>query len=118
MKNPTVERRAHARFPKTIDFQGTSPETGTTAQMVASDLSLGGVYCTSTADYPEMTRLSVSMTLPDGEGPSSTLDLDAVVVRRKKLNSSTGRPRFELALFFPQLDDDQRERIARFLAQN
>lgn len=116
MKNPTAERRAHARFPKTVSLEGTAPESGDLARMVASDLSLGGLYCTSTSDYPELTRLAVRMNLEDN-GASHPLDIDAVVVRRKELNSSTGKPRFELALFFPSLDDDQRERIARFLGQ-
>jgi hypothetical protein len=117
LKNPTAERRAHARFPKTVNLEGTAPTSGDTARMVASDLSLGGLYCTSTSDYPEMTRLAVRMDLDDN-GESDALDIEAVVVRRKELNSSTGKPRYELALFFPSLDDVQRERIARFLGQH
>jgi hypothetical protein len=117
LKNPTAERRAHARFPKTVNLEGIAAESGDTARLVASDLSLGGLYCTSTSDYPEMTRLAVRMDL-DGDGADQPLDVEAVVVRRKKLNSSTGKPRYELALFFPQLDDNQRERIARFLGQH
>ena len=118
MKKVTVERRAHARFPKTVDLEGKSPDTGATARMVASDLSLGVLYCTSAADYPEMTRLSVRMALPNGDRSNGNVDVEAVVVRRKELNSSSGTPRYELALFFPRLDDVQRERIARFLAEN
>ena len=105
MKNPTAERRAHARFPKTVDLEGTAAESGTTARMVASDLSLGGLYCTSTSDYPEMTRLSVRLNLP-GEGErNGPLQLDAVVVREQKLDSSTGNSRYELALFFMGMTD-------------
>jgi hypothetical protein len=52
--------------------------------------------------------------LPDGQ--ADPLDLDAVVVRRKEVNgSATGRPRFELALFFHALTEAQRNRLASFL---
>jgi len=38
------------------------------------------------------------------------------VVRRKEMNgAATGRPRFELALFFHALTDAQRSRLASFL---
>lgn len=114
MSKSQAERRSHARFQRTIDLEG---QAGTTvARMVASDLSLGGVYCASSHDFPEMTRLAVRMVLPNGtEG--EPVDVEAVVVRRKKLKSPTGsNSRFELALFFTQVDDVGRERLARFLA--
>jgi hypothetical protein len=87
--------------------------------MVASDLSLGGLYCSSAADFPEMTRLAVRLLLPSNGArgaDADPLDLEAVVVRRKKLPSSAGTPRVELALFFTSMSDLQRERIAKYLA--
>ena len=85
------------------------------ARMVASNLSTGGLYCTSNADFAEMTRLSVRLLLPTVNGDSDPIDVDAVVVRRREVESSTGDPRFELALFFPTIDDTSKERISRFL---
>jgi c-di-GMP-binding flagellar brake protein YcgR len=115
-----VERRAHARFSKSFDIEGSSAEDAAVARMVASDLSLGGLYCTSTVDYPEMTRLAVRLMLPDSDSPApggDAFDIEAVVVRRKKLRSSTGNSKYELGLFFQRMTDEQRERIARFLAE-
>ena len=86
---------------------GRSRLTGT----FASDLSLGGLYCTSTTLFPEMTRLSVRLLLPDfgdeaaGQEP---LDVEAVVVRGQRLPSSTGSSRYELALFFTSTSSSKR----------
>lgn len=114
MSESTDERRAHARYKRAFDLDGSPTAGGASARMVASDLSLGGLYCTSYDDFPEMTRLSVRLQLDLQPAP---LNVEAIVVRRTKINSRGGRPRFELALFFPRLTDDQRDRIARFLAR-
>jgi len=113
----TVERRSHARFPHQFEIEGPQDSTGTVARMVASDLSLGGLHCSSSQDYPEMTRVAVRLMLPNG-GRVDTLDVEAVVVRRMELASSSGAKRFELGLFFTGLSDDARARLARFLARN
>jgi PilZ domain-containing protein len=81
--------------------------------MTASDLSLGGLYCSSTRDYPEMTRLAVRLRLPS----DAPIDVEAVVVRRERRASVTGEGRYELALFFTGMSDGARETLARFLAQ-
>jgi hypothetical protein len=84
--------------------------------MVASDLSMGGLHCSSSHDYPEMTRLAVRLQLPDGNR-TETLDVEAVVVRRTELAAAAGASRFELGLFFTGMTDDAKARLARFLAR-
>lgn len=79
--------------------------------MIGSNLSIGGLYCTSDADFPEMTRLAVRLALPGVDA----LDVSAVVVRRKK--ASSGSRGFELALLFTSVTTLQRERLTRFLSQ-
>jgi hypothetical protein len=112
----TVERRTSPRKTRSFEVQGRA-DAGELARMTARDLSLGGLYCTSSADFAEMTRLAITLMLPDGRsGEPHPLDLQAVVVRRKEMNgAATGRPRFELALFFHALTDAQRSRLASFL---
>ena len=117
MTPPTAERRSHARFSRQFEIEGQQAGHGAHARMVASDLSLGGLHCSSSQDYPEMTRLAVRLMLPNGSRVEA-LDVEAVVVRRTKLPSASGAPRFELGLFFSGLSDDVRERLARFLARN
>lgn len=120
MGKSTVERRAHARFPRKFELEGTESGNGEIARMIASDLSLGGLYCYSATDYPEMTRLAVRLMLPahrsGGSNPLDKVDLEAIVVRRRKARSAAGDGRFELALFFTSMSDGAREKIARFLA--
>lgn len=117
MTPTTVERRSHARFSHSIEIEGPPDGQGTVARMVASDLSMGGLHCSSSHDYPEMTRLAVRLQLPNGSH-AETLDVQAVVVRRMELASSSGAARFELGLFFTGMSDDAKERLARFLARN
>ena len=117
MSDSNVERRAHPRIQTRFDLQG-GPGTGeTTARMVANNLSLGGLCCTSTDDFPEMTRLAVRLMLPlNGETRSEPVEIEAVVVRRRELNgSSSGDPRFELSLFFTEVDDDVRSRLDAYI---
>jgi len=113
------ERRAHPRIPTRLELQATPDEGGVVARMVAENLSVGGLYCTSTADFAEMTRVAVRLMLPiDSNGHSSVhpLDLEAVVVRREPLPAGTnGKDRFKLALLFTHMDDAVREQIVSYL---
>lgn len=107
------ERRAHPRHEASLELQGTSAKGDVVARMVASNLSIGGLYCTSTTDFPEMTRLAVRLLLARN-GAVKPVDAEAVVVRREEV-ASLGEPRYELALFFTSIDAAAREEVARFL---
>ncbi len=118
MSKVPVERRSHPRRARSFELRGLADDGLEVARMTASDLSLGGLYCTSTADFPEMTRLRVRLLLPAGRGVGQMdeLDLSAVVVRRTEIaNGCCGSSRYRLALFFPSLDESQRSRLTRFL---
>ena len=118
MSTSGADRRAHHRIDTTVELQGTPEEGGVVARMVTSNVSAGGLYCTSTADFPEMTRLAVRLMLPvdrNGSGETRALDLEAVVVRREKVSSQTGETRFRLGLFFTSVDDDARRHLTQFV---
>ena len=118
MSRQAAERRAHQRVDTTVQVQGTSQEGGVVARMVANNLSLGGLYCTSSADFPEMTRLAVRLMLPLGEGEPpelEPLEVEAVVVRREERIAASGEPSYELALFFTGMDETARQRLASFV---
>jgi len=120
LSRSNADRRAHQRVDTTLEVQGTPEAGGVVARMVASNLSAGGLYCTSTADFAEMTRLAVRLILPDGgdkPGDAQPVDVEAVVVRREELRSTNGDPRYRLALFFTKVDDDARKRLAGFVDQ-
>ena len=111
------ERREHTRHTATIDLKGSSAPDGVVARMISRNLSLGGLYCTSTVDFPEMTRLAVQLMLPDAEsgGAVTPLKLVAVVVRREEIPAVNGDQRYDLALYFTNVDDTARTRLRTFL---
>lgn len=117
MDRKVAERRANPRTRAVFDLEGISDDRGVVVRMQAADLSMSGLRCTSTSDFEEMTRLAVRLDLPlDGGDRTEPVDVQAVVVRRQEVPSATQNgPRFELALFFTAIEDDARERIARFL---
>ena len=114
----TDERRAHTRYAAEIQVQGTPEDGGVVARMISSNLSEGGLACVSTANFAEMTRLAVRLMLPlDGCSKDfAPLDVEAVVVRSEEIGSATGAQRFELALFFTQMEEEAKEQIRQFLA--
>ena len=111
------ERRVHERHVISVNLQGTPEQGGIVARMIASNLSLGGLYCTSTTDFPEMTRLAVRLMLPmnHSDTASEPVDLEAVVVRREKARSSNGQPRYDIALYFTNVDPSTRDQLKRYL---
>ena len=117
MSREVAERRVNPRFPAVFELDGVPTDGGVVARMQASDISLGGLRCLSTTDFPEMTKLAVRLELPhERDGRTEPLDVQAVVVRSREIASNTNVvQRYELALFFTGLEDGTRERIARFL---
>jgi hypothetical protein len=116
-----TERRAHQRIETNVALHGAPDEGGVVARMTASNLSLGGLQCTSASGFPEMTRLAVRMMLPtpgSDDDETEPLDLEAVVVRCEEVNDSCcGNARFRLALFFTGLEDPARDRLAEFIGE-
>lgn len=109
------DRRAAPRHDVELELQGSADDGAVVARMTVSNVSLGGLYCTSTQDFPEMTRLAVRMVLPHGTTPTP-MDVEAVVVRREVVVSPTGNgPRYHLALFFTRIDDGHKSVLADYL---
>ncbi len=117
MRESSSERRTHPRFDTSLQLQGMPEEGDVVARMHATNLSLGGLYCTSTRDIAEMTRLGVRLMLPNGNGEASPVDLEAVVVRRRELSAgcADGADRYELALYFTNVAPEARERLSSYL---
>jgi c-di-GMP-binding flagellar brake protein YcgR len=117
LSQPPTERRAHPRHAAELTLDASVEEGGVVARMITRDLSLGGVYCTSRADFPEMTRLAVRLMVPTGNnGDTRGLEIEAVVVRRREiLEGNGGEPRYELGLYFTRMDDEARAEISRLI---
>ncbi|HXV74849.1 MAG TPA: PilZ domain-containing protein [Candidatus Polarisedimenticolaceae bacterium] len=112
------DRRRHPRVETRIQVNGSPEDGAVVARMVTDNLSLAGLQCTSSADFPEMTRLAVRLMLPPIRGGGNEVepvDVEAVVVRRTDLAASSGDARYRLALFFTRIDDRSKERLVSFL---
>lgn len=112
------ERRAHPRYCAELEVHGEGAG-GVEATMVTENLSMGGVYCTSPVDFPEMTRLAIRLPLPANpdSNKQEVLRIGAVVVRREEVSSGNCRPNYMLALLFTEMDEETGEILARFLAR-
>lgn len=118
MTESSDDRRNHPRYSTSLELQGTPQEGGVVARMVADNLSVGGLYCTSTVDFPEMTRLAVRLMLPIRRNDvtvTESVEIEAVVVRREALVGGNGDPRFKLGLFFTDLEAHAKESLTRYL---
>ena len=106
-------RRSHERVAAKLPIEAS--HGGHRVEIEAANICEGGAYCRCDAPIGLMTVLQVSLDLQmngygDGEGPIVT---DAIVVRCEPNLANRGL--YNLALFFPHLDQDSRDRIARFV---
>lgn len=119
MSKSGSERRVHRRVDARFKIQGSPEPGGVVARMVANNLSMAGLHCTSSADFPELTRLAVRLMLPVNGAPRAheqAVDVEAVVVRREETApSNAGDTRFQLALFFTKVDDTAKRCLASFI---
>ena len=82
------------------------------------NLSLAGVGCTSRQDLAEMTKVAVVLELPVDPANAEDrlrMDLQGVVVRCRPLRRGAARRKYELAIYFPELSEEQREQLTTFI---
>jgi hypothetical protein len=99
-------------------MEGVPDAGGVFAEMQTENLSVGGVYCSSSQDFPEMTKLAVRLRLPmnDRRLSVATVEAEAVVVRRELVRAADGDPQYRLALFFTNMDDRSSDLLTDYLA--
>lgn len=111
-----MERRRNQRYPRNFALTGIDSSREVHTRMIARDLSLSGLSCTSDVCFDEMTRLALRLMLPlDPAAEPETIELEAVVVRHRPIPSNNGESRFELALFFTGIQADTRDKLRRYL---
>lgn len=110
-----TDRRSHDRITAAMPIS--ADLDGRRVPILLVNLSEGGAYCRSEVSFPLMTRLEVSLELPEDEGggAAGTVQLPAVVVRCEP--HPTVGANWNLALFFAHLDAGARERLGRYLRQ-
>lgn len=88
------------------------------------DLSAGGLSCTAPAFLPLMTKMAISLVLPDPTRPRTgdgdgheTINGEAVVVRTEPAAPVEGQATYRVALFFSRMDEADRQRLLDFLGR-
>jgi hypothetical protein len=82
------------------------------------DLSVGGFRCTAPAFLPPMTRLAVSLALPEAAGANGHVVKGEAVVVRIDPPAPAGDRLYIVALFFSRMEEDDRRILAAFLAKH
>lgn len=115
---PTVQskdRRASERVTLRSPLTLTAPDGAEPAKL--RNLSVAGIACTTSCRYPEMTRLKITLDLEGAKegSPGFRLEVTGAVVRCRPLRHGTGRRRYDVALYFTDLDDGAREKLAELV---
>jgi hypothetical protein len=112
------EKRRHDRVSDRLTLRTLSSDLGT-VELETSNLSLGGAYCLSSRSIAPMTRLHLNIFLPSTDGRPAQLhyplEVEAVVVRSERLNGAEANGSYRLALFFADMNDKDRQELARYL---
>ncbi len=105
------ERRKHPRFPVKLPVKTAGPEGE--FESVTGDVSLGGIKCHTSHHVPEMTRMALKIELPF-EKSSEWISAKGVVVRVEPPEPVPGHSDYRVALFFVELSDADRDKLARY----
>ncbi len=104
-----IERRKAPRVKKAFPFTIRSEEGQITTQ--TKNISVSGAYCHLDKYLPLMTKLSISVGLPDSE---KNVHCEGVVVRVEEA-VPTG---YNVAIFFSDMPEQDRQRLNRYLQRH
>jgi hypothetical protein len=82
-----------------------------TVPAALKNLSVAGLLCTTSRNFPELTLLKVALDLPGDGEERLRLELSGAVVRCEPIRHGTGKRRFELALYFTELGAKARQSL-------
>ena len=105
---PTIERRRDPRARASFPLVFTPPSGPVEASV--RDVSQSGICAAAARPIPEMTRVRFRFDLPTGEG-SRRVEGEGAVVRCVR----RGEGGYEVAIFFTEVSEADRERIAGFV---
>ncbi len=113
-----VEKRRQPRIRKCINFE--IKPNGSTISAESIDLSCIGVYCQVDKYIPSMTNLKIVIALSceDQEDGVEYVECNGVVVRVKRILSNNGGNTHNIAIFFNEIKESEKEKIANFLKKS
>ena len=110
------ERRRHQRVRAEVPFRLVDEGGGEEAFDLV-DLSEAGARITCSRPIAAMTRIRVAIRLPvdkvgEGDGDDLQVDTSGVVVWSHRVDEG----RYDVGVFFSDIEDDQRHRLQSFVA--
>jgi c-di-GMP-binding flagellar brake protein YcgR len=107
------ERRVHPRLDHKLPFN--VAVNGYDFSTTTHNISCVGAYCHLNKYIPPFTKISVKLSLPnkDCADKSTIVECKGVVVR----SEDETRGGFNIAIFFNQMRDAQRRKIAAYISQ-
>jgi len=111
----TVERRRLPRVAADLPLRLTFRDK--TVETKIHDLSGSGIRFKAPAPLPILSRVQIALELPDATPghPSASIAITGVVVRCLE-GEAGGEARFDTAIFFEDLSESARARLARFVS--
>jgi len=110
-----VERRTAARVPARLAMELTLGGGRTRAETL--NVSANGVYFASTTFIPLLTKLRITLELPE-DGAPSKVTCDGVVVRTEPEVETAGEDDYQVACYFTDMSELDRERLESYILRH
>ncbi len=111
-----VERRSAARLPARLAMEITLGADRARAESL--NVSANGVYFSSKAYIPLLTRLRITLELPEEPGSTSRVACDGVVVRTEPEVETASASEYEVACYFTDMSDTDRDRLESYILRH
>ena len=113
-----VERRGAVRVPARLAME--IAVAGDTSQVESLNVSANGVYFISSLHIPVLTKLRITLDLPEGDEDSRTRSVacDGVVVRAEPEEPDPSVDEYNIACYFTSIDERDRETLERYILKH
>lgn len=111
-----TERRSAARVPARLAMEITVG--GGIARAETLNVSANGVYFASTNFIPLLTKLRITLELPEDGATPSQVTCDGVVVRTEPEVETKGEDDYQVACYFTDISDRDRERLESYILRH
>ncbi|MFC1514353.1 PilZ domain-containing protein [Candidatus Omnitrophota bacterium] len=110
------EKRQHPRLEKTLPLKLSSRHADIVTQ--TKNLSCNGAYCTVNKNLPLMTKLKITLLLPEKEKSSKEkskrVTCVGVVVRSELIRQD----RYDVAIFFEQIREKEKVKLEEYVTHH
>jgi hypothetical protein len=91
---------------------------GDRASAESLNVSANGVYFASRAFIPILTRLRITLELPESAGANSQVSCDGVVVRTEPEAEEPTVREYQVACYFTDISDADRQRLEAYILRH